>query len=105
MEEQTGSALTVGVPRETAPGERRVALTPDTVKRLTASGVVVRVESGAGLASGHDDAAYVAAGAQIAPGATQAFDAQLVIKVQKPEPRRSRAAARRARPSSPSCSR
>ena len=86
MGEQTGSALTVGVPRETAPGERRVALTPDTVKRLTASGVTVKVESGAGLASGHDDAAYVAAGAQIVPAAAQAYDAQLVIKVQKPNP-------------------
>ena len=47
MEGQTASTLTVGVPRETAPGERRVAMTPDTVKRLTASGVSVRVESGA----------------------------------------------------------
>ena len=44
MEGQTASSLIVGVPRETAPGERRVAMTPDTVKRLTASGVVVKVE-------------------------------------------------------------
>jgi NAD(P) transhydrogenase subunit alpha len=84
MENQSGSALTVGVPRETALGERRVAMTPDTVKRLTASGVVVKVESGAGLASGHDDAAYVAAGALIVPTAPEAYDAQVVIKVQKP---------------------
>lgn len=85
MEGQTGSALIVGVPRETAPGERRVALTPDTVKRLTGSGVVVRVESGAGLASGHSDDAYVAAGATIVPDASQAYDSALVIKVQKPD--------------------
>ena len=70
MEGQTASTLTVGVPRETAPGERRVAMTPDTVKRLTASGVVVKVESGAGLASGHSDDAYVAAGATIVPDAS-----------------------------------
>ena len=84
MEGQTASTLMVGVPRETAPDERRVAMTPDTVKRLTASGVVVRVESGAGLASGHNDDAYVAAGATIVPDANGVFDAQVVIKVQKP---------------------
>jgi NAD(P) transhydrogenase subunit alpha len=85
MEGQTASTLTVGVPRETAPGERRVAMTPDTVKRLTASGASVRVESGAGLASGHSDDAYVAAGATIVPDATQVYDSQVVIKVQKPD--------------------
>ena len=84
MEGQTASSLIVGVPRETAPGERRVAMTPDTVKRLTASGVVVKIESGAGLASGHSDDAYVAAGATIVADAAEAFDAQVVIKVQKP---------------------
>src|SRR5688572_28078732 len=85
MEGQTASSLIVGVPRETAPGERRVAMTPDTVKRLTASGVVVKVESGAGLASGHSDDAYVASGATIVADAAEAFDAQVVIKVQKPD--------------------
>jgi H+-translocating NAD(P) transhydrogenase subunit alpha len=85
MEGQTGSALIVGVPRETAPGERRVALIPDTVKRLTGSGVVVRVESGAGVASGHADDAYLAAGGAIVPDAAQVYDADVVIKVQKPD--------------------
>ncbi|MBA3450801.1 MAG: Re/Si-specific NAD(P)(+) transhydrogenase subunit alpha [Chloroflexia bacterium] len=85
MEGQTADALTVGVPRETAPGERRVAMTPETVKRLTGSGVVVRVERGAGLASGHDDDAYIASGATIVPDAGQAFASRVVIKVQKPD--------------------
>ena len=85
MEGQTASTVRIGVPRETAPGERRVAMTPDTIKRLTASGVVVRVESGAGLASGHSDDAYVAAGAAIVPDASQAYKADIVIKVQKPD--------------------
>ena len=85
MEGQTASSLIVGVPRETAPGERRVAMTPDTVKRLTASGVVVKVESGAGLASGHSDDAYETAGATIVADAAEAFNAQVVIKVQKPD--------------------
>jgi NAD(P) transhydrogenase subunit alpha len=84
MEGQTASSLIVGVPRETAPGERRVAMTPDTVKRLTASGVVVKIESGAGRASGHSDDAYVAAGATVAADAAEAFSAAVVIKVQKP---------------------
>jgi NAD(P) transhydrogenase subunit alpha len=85
MEGQTANSLTVGVPRETASGERRVAMTPDTVKRLTASGVVVKVERGAGEASGHSDDAYVAAGAAIVANAAAAFKAQVVIKVQKPD--------------------
>jgi NAD(P) transhydrogenase subunit alpha len=85
MEGQTGSALTVGVPRETAPGERRVAMTPDIVKRLTANGVIVKVERGAGLPSGHDDEAYTKAGARIVDTEREAFDADVVIKVQKPD--------------------
>jgi H+-translocating NAD(P) transhydrogenase subunit alpha len=85
MEGQTASTLIVGVPRETASGERRVAMTPDTVKRLTASGVVVKVESGAGLASGHGDDAYEAAGATIVADGAEAFDAKVVTKVQKPD--------------------
>ncbi|MFN8590940.1 MAG: Re/Si-specific NAD(P)(+) transhydrogenase subunit alpha [Thermomicrobiales bacterium] len=86
MEGQTGSALTTGVPRETAAGEHRVALTPDIVKRLTAKGVIVKVQSGAGRGAGHDDAAYEAAGARIVPAAAGAYDADMVIKVQKPTP-------------------
>jgi H+-translocating NAD(P) transhydrogenase subunit alpha len=85
MEGQTASSLIVGVPRETAPGERRVAMTPDTVKRLTASGVVVKVETGAGLASGHSDDAYETAGATIVANAAEAFNPHVVIKVQKPD--------------------
>ena len=85
MDGQTASTLTVGVPRETAPGERRVALIPDTVKRLTGGGVNVRVESGAGLASGHSNDAYVAAGATIVSDAQSVYKSQLVIKVQKPD--------------------
>jgi NAD(P) transhydrogenase subunit alpha len=86
MEVQSGGTLTVGVPKETAPGERRVALIPDTVKRLTGAGVRVNVERHAGVASGHNDDAYTAAGASIVDDARQAFAADVVIKVQKPTP-------------------
>ena len=84
MEGQSGGTQSVGVPKETAPGERRVALIPDTVKRLTGSGVRVKVQRHAGVASGHSDDAYTAAGASIVEDARQAFDADVVIKVQKP---------------------
>ena len=57
--------MNVGVPRETAAGERRVALVPDTVKRLVAAGIDVVVEAGAGAAASHPDTAYADAGATI----------------------------------------
>jgi NAD(P) transhydrogenase subunit alpha len=85
MEGQSGTTLTVGVPRETALGEHRVALTPDVVKRLTTMGVVVTIERGAGRGASHDDAAYEAAGARVVPDARGAFDAEVVIKVQRPD--------------------
>ena len=75
--------MKVGVPRETVPGERRVALVPEAVGKLTKGGTEVVVESGAGVGSGHDDEAYRTAGATIADRAA-AFGADLVVKVQKP---------------------
>ena|SRR5438876_506381 len=75
--------MKVGVPRETVPGERRVALVPEAVGKLTKAGTEVVVESGAGLGSGHDDAAYRTAGATVADR-NAAFGADLVVKVQKP---------------------
>jgi proton-translocating NAD(P)+ transhydrogenase subunit alpha len=56
----------VVVPRETAEYERRVACVPDTVTRLSAGGLTVTVERGAGLAAGYSDEAYMAAGAELA---------------------------------------
>ncbi len=57
--------LLVGVPRETAPGETRVAATPDTVKRLARAGIDIAVERGAGESAFLSDAAFAAAGARI----------------------------------------
>lgn len=57
--------VTVGVPREAAPGERRVALTPDAAKRLARTGIETVVEAGAGEGAFLSDAAFVAAGARI----------------------------------------
>ena len=51
------------VPREATPGERRVAATPETARRLGSRGVALLIETGAGLASGFSDDDYRAAGA------------------------------------------
>jgi NAD(P) transhydrogenase subunit alpha len=58
--------MKIGIPKETAPGERRVALIPETVKKLAAKKIETVVEAGAGLASAFSDAEYRAAGAEIA---------------------------------------
>ncbi len=76
--------MQIGVPLETAAGETRVAVTPETVKKLKAQGHTVRVQSGAGVAASCVDAAYVAAGAEIVDRAA-AFGAELVLKVRSPD--------------------
>ena len=75
--------LTVGVPRETAPGERRVALVPDAVSRLAKAGAQVVVEGGAGAQAYQSDAAYEAAGARIGTRG-EAWGANLVARVHGP---------------------
>ena len=75
--------MLIGVPLETAAGETRVAVTPETVKKLKAQGQTIRVQSGAGMAASVTDAAYEAAGAEIVDRAA-AFAAELVLKVRSP---------------------
>jgi len=75
--------MLIGVPRETAAGETRVAATPDTVKKLVAQGHRLLVESGAGLQASATDEAYAAAGAEIVAAAS-ALGADLVLKVRAP---------------------
>ena len=77
--------MRIGVPLETAPRERRVALVPDSAARLGRAGLEVVVERGAGLAAGFPDAAYEKAGATLC-GAAEAFAAGLVLKVRRPGP-------------------
>jgi NAD(P) transhydrogenase subunit alpha len=77
--------MKLAVPAERREGETRVAVTPDTVRRLKGLGLDVVVESGAGLKSAMTDAMYQAAGATIAPDAASALgDADIVFKVQRP---------------------
>ena len=74
--------MRVGVPKETAPGERRVGLVPEAAGKLSAAGFEFVVERGAGHAAAFPDAAYEEAGATIAADAFEDVDA--VVKVQKP---------------------
>jgi NAD(P) transhydrogenase subunit alpha len=76
--------MLIGVPAETLAGETRVAVTPETAKKLVAQGHMVRVQAGAGLAASATDAAYEAAGAQITDAAG-ALGADLVLKVRSPQ--------------------
>jgi H+-translocating NAD(P) transhydrogenase subunit alpha len=76
--------MRVAVPRETAPGERRVALVPDVVQRLTAEGFEVVVERGAGEAAGFDDSGFSDAGATIADRAAALAGAAAVVRVAPP---------------------
>ncbi|MFT3718523.1 Re/Si-specific NAD(P)(+) transhydrogenase subunit alpha [Pseudorhodoferax sp.] len=75
--------MQIGVPAETSAGETRVAVTPETTKKLVAQGHAVRVQSGAGVAAAATDAAYQAAGAEICDAAA-AFGCDLVLKVRSP---------------------
>jgi len=77
--------MRIGVPAETRAGETRVAVTPETVKKLAAKNEV-RVQAGAGAASSIPDGDYEAAGAKIVASATEAYDAGIVLKVRSPSP-------------------
>ena len=74
----------IGVPREVKPDEQRVALTPDAVRELVSHGLSVRVEQNAGAGAGIEDAAYVAAGAELV-SREDAWGAHLVVKVKEPQ--------------------
>ena len=71
--------MIVGVPRETFPGERRVALVPSVVPTLAKSGLEVVIEAGAGLEAGYPDADYIAKGAKILADRAEVFRAGDII--------------------------
>lgn len=76
--------MKIGIPKETKVREGRVSCTPGSARMLAQDGHKVLVQTGAGEGSGYEDAAYVAAGAQIVPTAEDAWAAQMVIKVKEP---------------------
>ena len=76
--------MLIGVPAEKMAGETRVAVTPETAKKLIAQGHTVHVQTGAGVAASVPDAAYVSAGAEVVD-ASAAWACDLVLKVRAPE--------------------
>ncbi len=83
--------MNIGVPKETAANERRVAVTPDVAGRLVKTGLSVLVERGAGEAASFGDDAYGAAGATLAATAAEAFgQSAVVLKVQLPSAQEAR---------------
>ena len=80
-------SLTIGVPRETFAGEKRVATVPDVVEKLVKLGFAVFVETKAGAAANFGDDAYQAAGARIAGSAAELMDSSdIIFKVRAPTP-------------------
>ena len=78
--------MIIAIPKERRPGEARVAASPDTVKKFKALGFDVAIEAGAGVGASMTDDAYRAAGAAIAADEAAALkDADIVLKVQRPE--------------------
>ena len=77
--------LRIAVLKESAPGETRVALTPETAKKFIALGATVAVESGAGLAASITDEAYAAAGAEVGSSAQVVKGADIVMGIQPPD--------------------
>ncbi|WP_346293477.1 Re/Si-specific NAD(P)(+) transhydrogenase subunit alpha [Sphaerothrix gracilis] len=84
--EQATAPRKVGVPKEVFPGEARVAVTPETAKKLQKLGFEVIVQTGAGAAASFSDAAYQQAGCQIYSDVRSLWtDAEIVLKVRPPE--------------------
>jgi NAD(P) transhydrogenase subunit alpha len=83
----------IAILKETAPGETRVAATPETVKKFIALGASVAVEKGAGLTASVSDADYEAAGANLGTAAATVKDASIILGVQGPTPKALKGAA------------
>jgi len=92
--------MIVAVPKESFPGERRVALIPAAVASLTKAGLEVVVESGAGLEAGFTDEAYTKVGARVAADRAEVFAAEVLLQVRTPgaNPETGRADLERLRP-------
>ncbi|WP_205627143.1 Re/Si-specific NAD(P)(+) transhydrogenase subunit alpha [Sandaracinus amylolyticus] len=86
-----GCAIRIGIPRETRDRERRIAATPESVVKLRELGFDVLVERGAGREAGHDDEAYVAAGATLGDTREALGESDVVLKVRPPTDEEARA--------------
>ena len=78
--------MRIGVPKEIKPQEKRIGLTPDSVKTLVSEGHEVLVENNGGFEAGFDNDQYKNAGAKIIEKATDIFnDAEIIVKVKEPQ--------------------
>ncbi len=78
--------MRIGVPKETAAGEHRVALVPEVVGKLKAMGLDVVVQSGAGADALLPDAAFADAGAQLTADSAEVWGCDVVVKIAPPDP-------------------
>jgi len=78
--------MKVGVARETAPEERRVALVPETIQKLRAASMTVLVERGAGAAASFPDQSYIEAGARIVNTTTLYSTSDVILRIHRPTP-------------------
>src|SRR5437762_6396017 len=78
--------MRIGVPKETAPGERRVALVPEVISKLTSKGLDVVVQAGAGAGALLPDRAFREAGAQVAGQAPEVWESDLLVVIAPPQP-------------------
>jgi H+-translocating NAD(P) transhydrogenase subunit alpha len=76
--------MLVGVPKESFPGERRVALVPNALPALAKAGLTIRVEAGAGVLAGYTDQEYASKGAEIVSARAQVFEADVLLQVNGP---------------------
>src|SRR5579884_811703 len=79
-------SMRIAVPREKLPGEARVALVPESVKKLVAAGAEVGIESGAGIAAGFSNAEYESAGASVMGREDLLPESDILACVNRPEP-------------------
>jgi H+-translocating NAD(P) transhydrogenase subunit alpha len=86
-----GLLMRIGVPKETAGGEHRVALVPEVVGKLKAKGLDVAVQSGAGDDALVPDAAFAEAGAEITPDGAEIWKSEIVVTIAPPDPEQIRA--------------
>lgn len=83
----SNSPVTVGCPREIKSQENRVALTPGGAKQLVRQGVIVLIETGAGVGAAYEDREYLTAGARLVESAAEIFsESDIVVKVKEPQP-------------------
>ncbi len=83
--------MRIGVPKETAAGEHRVALVPEVVSKLKAKGLEVVVQNGAGADALLPDAAFVEAGARMTADAAEVWGSDVVVTISPPDPEQIRA--------------